>query len=258
MVHHEGRENNEFVRLENVLAVLDDVLAAALLQVIDLEKFMVVGADHVVVDARDPLAGKGPALRHEKCCLVDHGVVPFRRLCAVFRGMSPLYTKWIFLQMQSSRPEPRAPACTGTKRSDQTHRRGKRQGDGRNVGDQQQQDDFRHHIGDQGADDLFNGQLADAAGDEQDRADGRGHGAQAHVEGQHHAELDQVHAQAGDDGQEDGGEDQAGGGDVQEGAHDEQHHVHEQQDDILVVRDRHDGIADSVGDAGVGHDPAYG
>ena len=85
---------------------------------------------------------KGLPIRHEKCCLVDHGVVPFRSRYAVFRGMSPLYTKWDLSANAKQQAGATGSGLHGNKTIRPDPSPWEAQGDGRNVGDQQQQDDL--------------------------------------------------------------------------------------------------------------------
>lgn len=105
---------------------------------------------------------------------------------------------------------------------------------------------------------MLDGDMADAAADEQNRANRRGDVAQAHVEDQHNAELDLRHAKVHSNGQENRGEDQDSWGDVHEHADNQQDDIHEQEDDVLVAGQAHQAIGDGCRDAGVGHNEGHG
>ena len=78
----------------------------------------------------------------------------------------------------------------------------------------QKQDKQYGEVGEQRFGDRFNTDFADAAANEQNGANRRGHVAHAHIEDQHNAELDVGHSQAFCDGQEDGSENQDCGRDI--------------------------------------------
>src|SRR5699024_12463862 len=107
-------------------------------------------------------------------------------------------------------------------------------GDGRDVGDEEQ---GHHHAAEQRDDvlgDAFDLDIGHAAAHKQAGADGRGDRADAQVGDEHQAEVDRAHANAGGDGQEERGADQDGGGQAQEAAAAGQAHSHDARGDVAV------------------------
>ena len=90
-----------------------------------------------------------------------------------------------------------------------------------------QKDDEKHcDVWQQLTEDILDPYMADATGNEKNRADWRCHGAHAHIEDEHHTKLYRAHAKLHGNRQEDRRENQDGRRNIHEHADDEQDDIH--------------------------------
>lgn len=131
--------------------------------------------------------------------------------------------------------------------------------DAGDVGEEEQIDDENRQEGQYLPDDLLQANFADAGGDEEVHADGRGDLADGEVDDHDNTEEGLIDAIGADQRDQNGGEQGDGGDIIQEGASHKQRQVNEQQNDSGAIGNAADGSNDLIGDLLHGEHPAeYG
>lgn len=128
--------------------------------------------------------------------------------------------------------------------------------DAGDVGEEEQIDDENRQEGQYLPDDLLQANFADAGGDEEVHADGRGDLADGEVDDHDNTKEGLIDAIGADQRDQNRGEQGDGGDIIQQGAGHKQGQIDEQQNDSGAIGDAADGSNDLIGDLLHGEHPA--